>query len=552
MSPTTDDLRDLLARRADDVPPAGAPGSAGPRLAGVRLRVRRARRRRAAVSVAAVAAAVAGVVAVTTLVSDDALRGDRAAEPAGTGRTVAAALDADGLPPWTDPAGRPLQAATSVDAGGPREATVRFTPDAGPDAGVSVLVHCTGTSASRVGWFVGERLAGTVPCTDGRGAAFVTRTPAQWQAFGVQAGRPAVLSLRVLGGAAGRVGDPAREAATGPVPAASALVAVYQRDSEVRGPSLDSGGTSGRRDGVAGLDRPVDLPLRRDVEQQVSDLVAATDLPAGTGPSLRAFRVVPATLDGMLAAVSCRDLAAALGGRLVHVAVDGRAYADLGCRNSDGTAPATWPAGDAGPHWRGYGVQDGPVTLVAWLTARQDARPATDGGLVDERVPPRVDVGVYGTRPPVVDPPDGRARSLAQLSAPPASRDGHPLGTRVDLTADRWTTSVALPGAARLRALDVRIECVGRYDTLVVGLARRPFPTRQTSGQVWLVRCPASPGPGVVWQRLELTGPDRDGLGVDAALAASADDLLAGPADVGPVQDLSTTAVVRLAFYPVP
>ncbi|WP_088281777.1 hypothetical protein [Kineosporia sp. A_224] len=535
MSPTTDDLRRLLDERAstplpDDLDPLRA--ATGPRLAGVHERVRRARRRRAA----GVAATAAAALAVTALAVPAVLRPTTTTDrtlPAAT--TVPGTLDADGLPPTSDPWGRPLRAATTVDAAGPREQSVRILPTAAGDAGFSVLVHCTGGAGAHVAWIVGDKVAGTVPCGADRGATFSTRTVPQWRAFGVTPDRPVVVRLRIVG-APVVTGAPAATA-TGPVAPSNALVAVYADDAGTTPP-----GTDPATDPVAGTpaDPPVLLDPVRDVYGATSSLLGAVSLAAGNGPALRVFRVRPQTLDGMVLAVGCRERPDALRGRALRLSVDARAFADLGCENSDGTSPATWPDGDAGRRWRGYDVpEDTLVTVVVSLPSRPGSPSA---GRVEESVPDVVDVGVYGTAPPAVEPPGARAAALALLQDPPAEHDGHPLLATMDLTAA--TLSRTRPAAGRYRAFDVHYQCVGSFRDLVVVL-ERDAPSSVPDSPATSETEVTCGGEAPLWTTLEVraeSGPLTEGTTLTASLVGRVTAASAMPPSV----------VVRVAFYGIP
>jgi hypothetical protein len=126
MTPTTDDLRALLERRADAAPGALADPAVGPRLAGVRDRIRRRRRARAAAAGLTLAVLAGGVTA-------GGLAGRRATQ-------TSAPLPAGG--PRVDAANRPLLATLRTKGDGAHEADARL------DAGWSDLhfvLSCTGS-----------------------------------------------------------------------------------------------------------------------------------------------------------------------------------------------------------------------------------------------------------------------------------------------------------------------------------------------------------------------------------------------------------------------
>ncbi|MBI4939599.1 MAG: hypothetical protein HY830_02485 [Actinobacteria bacterium] len=539
MSPTTDDLRRLLDERAstprpDDLDPLRA--ATGPRLAGVHERVRRARRRRAAGVAVTAAAALAVTVLGVPAVLRDTTTTDRTL-PAAT--TVPGTLDADGLPPTSDPWGRPLRAATTVDAAGPREQSVRVLPTATGDAGFSVLVHCIGGAGAHVAWIVGGLVAGTVPCGAGRGATFSTRTVAQWRAFGVTSDQAIVVRLRVV--SAPVVTGAAAATATGPVAPSYALVAVYADDPATTPPGTDPA-TDPATDPVAGApaDPPVLLDAVRDAYGATSSLLGAVSLAAGNGPAVRVFRVHPQTLDGTVLAVGCRERPDALRGRTLRLAVDGRAFADLGCENSDGTSPATWPDGDVGRRWRGYGVPDDAlVTVVASLAARPGVPSA---GRVEESVPDVVDVGVYGTAPPASEPSAARGAALALLQDPPAEHDGHPLLATMDLTAATLSSTRSAPG--RYRAFDVRYQCVGGFRDLAVVLERDAPSTVPDSPATSETEVTCG-GQAPLWTTLEVraeSGPLTEGSSLTASLLGR----------VTAAGTMPPSVVVRVAFYGIP
>jgi len=379
MSPTTDDLRRMLDDRAagllavdlDPVRPA-----VGPRLASVRGRVRRTRRTRALlVSTAVTAAAVVTMTVVPDLMAPE--RSTRRPNPPAVTETVSTApalFEDDGTPPWADPSGRALAAATSIHSEGTREQSLSLVPtDDAEDAGFSVLVRCEGDPSTNVAWYVEGRFAGRVPCDAGAGGAFIVRTAAQWSRWGLVAGLPATIVVRV-------VDEPPRtwvaDGVTTQVdlPVASAVLGIY---------------------GEVGARVPERSTL--DTEAGGRRLLADVRIPGSYRVTTRALRVTPVTLDALAVDGQCY-VASPGAGFTVDLAVNGTVFARRVC-SPDGRMNLTgWPgpSTDGASYWTDAGIVPGEVlTLVVLVRSNTDVR----GGpapRVAARERDIVDVGVYG------------------------------------------------------------------------------------------------------------------------------------------------------------
>ncbi len=380
MSPTTDDLRRMLDVRAAGlltVDPDPVRAAVGSRLASVRGRVRRTRRTRALlVSTAVTAAAVVTMTVVPDLMAPD--RSTRRPErPAVTETvsTVPALFEDDGTPPWADPSGRALAAATSIHSEGSREQSLSLVPtDDAEDAGFSVLVRCEGDPSTDVAWYVEGRFAGRVPCdAAGAGGAFIVRTAALWTAWGLVPGLPATLVVRF-------VDEPSRpwvpDGLTTQVdlPVASAVLGIY---------------------GEVGARVPERSTL--DAEAGGRRLLADVRIPGSYRVTTRALRVTPVTLDALAVDGQCY-VASPGAGFTVDLAVNGTVFARRVC-SPDGLMNLTgWPgpSTDGASYWTDAGIVPGEVlTLVVLVRSNTHVR----GGpapRVATRERDIVDVGVYG------------------------------------------------------------------------------------------------------------------------------------------------------------